>query len=189
MADKARIPTKFVPKIFKKIGGEIEPHTDPALGAYLVTLVKDKEEMARFRESPERAMKAAGIDAARVDPEIVGRVAEAIVTRWQTLPPNNPAADTISTKETSSSQERNFDNSSSWYQNKDGYNVIYDAGHSSEKTTGEMVGQDKKFNGIDIGRFEEVIREDLQAVFYPAQPLVTPQLVDMVKAAAKEVER
>lgn len=103
--------------------------------------------------------------------------------------PNNPAADTISTKETSSSQERNFDNSSSWYQNKDGYNVIYDAGHSSEKTTGEMVGQDKKFNGIDIGRFEEVIREDLQAVFYPAQPLVTPQLVDMVKAAAKEVER
>lgn len=189
MADKDRIPTKFVPKVFKKIGGEIEPHTDPALGAYLVTLVKDREEMARFRDSPEQALKTAGIDPARVNPQIIGRVAEAIVTRWQTLLPDNPAADTLSTKELSSSQERNFDNSSSWYQNKDGYNVIYDAGHSSEKTTGEMVGQDKKFNGIEIGDFEEVIRDELRAVFFPAQPLVTPQLVDMVKAAAKEVKR
>jgi hypothetical protein len=189
MAREPRINSVNVVKSFRKIGGSIDPHTDPKLGELMVRLVRDKDALARFRKAPEKELAAAGVDAKLIKPKVLETVVVSLADRLSRLRPGGDIMDTVSTKETSSHQERNFDHSSSWFANKDGYNVIYDAGHSAEKSSGEMVGQDKKFDGLELGDFEHVIRQELAALFYPAQPLVTPQLVDQIKAAVKGIER
>jgi hypothetical protein len=185
MAKTPSLNPSEVTKTFRKIGRDIDPSSDPKVGALLVQLVKSKDERQRFSDNPDEMLRRAGVDPSLVDIGVLKGVAESVAVRLEQIRPGDIFADTVTTKESSSNQERNFDHSSSWFANKDGYNVIYDAGHSSEKTTGEMVGQDHKFNGIEIGDFSDIIRNDLNTLFFPAQPLVTPQLVDKIKLAQK----
>ena len=187
MARTPKTSTKKLKKTFRRIERQIEPHTDPSLGAYLVKLAKNADEMARFRENPDAAMREAGVNPELANPEVLLRVAETVVDRLHdVVVPGGDIADTVTQKETSSSQERNFDNSSSWFVNKDGYNVMHEAGHSSEQSTGEMVGQDTKFDGLGLDHFDEVIQHQMTDLFYPSQPLVAPELIDRIRAAIRE---
>lgn len=188
MAEKSSVNVAGIAKIFEKIGGEIEPHTDPKLGAFLVRLVKDHLEFERFKARPEETLRHAGLNPRLVKPELLLIVAESVARRVAALVPAGIVMDTISSSESSSHQDRNFDNSSSWFMNKDGYNVMHDAGHSSEQSTGQIAGSDNKFSGFGIADYGDVIRQELISLFYPAQRLVTPALVDKIKAAAKDIE-
>lgn len=186
MAKSPQVPPSQVAKAFARIASEIEPHADPRLGAYLVRLVKDADELRSFKNEPEVALRNAGVDPSKIRPDVLLRVAQSVADRLNAARIGDVVMDTVSTKESSSHQERNFDNSSSWYWNKDGYNVLYDQGHSSEKTTGEIVAQDHKFDGKSLYDFDNVVRHELNMLFFPAQPLVTPQLIDKIKAAMKD---
>jgi hypothetical protein len=192
MARTPKLRAKTLKKTFRKIERQIEPQTDPLLGAYLVRLAKEPEEMARFREHPEAAMQAAGVSTKLVDAAVLQRVAQSVIDRLVEVEiPHDPGEvfDAVTERETHSSQEKNFDNSSSWFTNKDGYNVMHEAGHSSEQSTGEMVGQDTKFDGLGLHHFDEVIRHKMNDLFYPSQPLVAPELIDKIRAAIKDMER
>ena len=175
--------------VFKKIGRQIEPAADPAIGAYLVRLVKDKRELARLKKNPARTLKAHGIDPEKVKTDVLVRVAESVFSRIERFRNPGDILSTVTSKESSTHQEVNFDNSSSWYWNKDGYNVMYEAGHSKEQSTGEMVGQDTKFDGLGLHDFDAVLQHALGEVFFPSQPLVSPDLVNQIKAIAKDVQR
>ena len=136
MVDKPVNPANVV-KIFEKIGKEIEPHADPKLGSFLVRLVKDRNEFARFKAKPDETLRQAGLNPRLVKVEPLRAVAEAVIARLATVTPGGVVMDAVSTSETSSSQERNFDHSASWFGNKDGWNVMHEAGHSSEQSTGQ----------------------------------------------------
>jgi hypothetical protein len=187
MAKEPRSNANDIVRSFRKIAAQIEPYTDPKLGAYLVELVKNRDAFARFTANPAAALRAEGIDPKLVNTAVLQRVAQSIVDRAGRLRPPD-VMDSAASQDTSSYQDKNFDNSSSWVMNKDGYNAIYDAGHSSEKTTSELVGQDHKFetDGVTLHDFGEVFRHEINQLFFPAQPLVSPALVDMIKRAMRE---
>lgn len=187
MAKQPKINANDVVRSFTKIAGQIEPYSDPKLGAYLVELVKDPETFARFKSDPAAALKAEGIDSKLVNAGVLQRVAQSVADRARRLRLPD-VMDTAASKDTSSGQDKNFDHSASWFQNKDGYNAIYDQGHTSEKTTSELVGQDQKFeaDGVSLHDLGDVFRHELNQLFYPAQPLVSPELVDKIKSAMKE---
>ena len=148
--------------------------------------------MARFKENPEAAMQEAGVSTKLVGFQVLLRVAQSVIDRLvEVQVPHDPGDvfDAITDSESHSSQEKNFDNSSSWFTNKDGWNVMHEAGHSSEKTTGEMVGQDTKFDGLGLHDFDKVIQHEMINLFYPSQPLVAPELIDKIRAAIKDIGR
>lgn len=188
MTDDLHLNAINVVKSFTKIGGEIEPHTDPKLGAFLVNLAKSGEDLERFRQNPVGSLESAGLDPSLVKVDVLQRVVESVADRLANLRINGPAMQTMWDRESSSHQDRNFDHSSSWFVNRDGYNVMYDAGHSTEQSTGQQAGQDRSFSGAGLEGIEAAIRQDLNTLFFPAQPLVTPELVDKIKSAAKEIE-
>ena len=190
MAKQPKVNANDVVRSFTKIAGQIDPYSDPKLGAYLVELVKDPNAFARFKGDPAAALKAEGIDSKLVNPTTLQRVAQSVVDRARRLRVPD-VMDSAASKESSTGQDKNFDNSASWFQNKDGYNAIYDQGHTSEKTTSELVGQDQKFetDGVTLVSLGEVFRHELNQLFYPAQPLVSPELVDKIKGAMKEGEK
>jgi hypothetical protein len=179
MAKRSTIPVRAVPAVLNSLSARLPEAPSPRLGKFIAGVIRDPRKMRTFRANPKRALRAARVSATSVDLKLLVSVINVIASKVR-LP--GSVADTVTQKETSSSQERNFDNSASWYWNKDGYNVMYDQGHSSEKSTGEMVGQDKKFSGLELRRPDlKVINEQLGKLFFPAQPLVTPQLITQIK--------
>jgi hypothetical protein len=169
---------------FTKISAQIEPQTDPKLGNFLIQLVKNPDEFKRFTANPAAALTAHKIDAKLVNVAAVQALAQSVISRIAGLGKGPTVMDAVSNSETSQSQDRNFDNSASWFTNKDGYNVIFDAGHSSEQSTGQQVGQDKNFSGLTT-QPGDVFQNELNTVFFPGQPLVTPTLVAKIKAAVR----
>lgn len=116
------------------------------------------------------------------------KVVESNASKVRKLP--DSVADTIFQKETSSSQERNFDHSASSFCNKDGHNLMYDQGHSSEKSKGQIVGQDKDFSGLGASRAERVVfNEPLGQLFFPAQLPVTPGLIAHIRQSPGRSDR
>lgn len=184
MPKSRKIPIKAIPAVLGDISKRLPPAPDPRLGAFIVAVVKDPDRLASFRRDPERALAAGGIASAAVDVHLLGKVIDTIVSKI-----SGPAdiASTVTDKETSSHQETNFDHGSSWFWNKDGYNVMYDQGHSSEKTSSQIAGQDKSFSGLGPGRPDvTVVNEMLGKIFFPSQPLVTPELIDHIKQSSKK---
>jgi hypothetical protein len=184
MPKPVRIPVKSAPAVLNAISARMTDLPSPKIGEFIADVVKNPKRLEAFRANPERVLRAGGIGAKSVDTKLLVKVVDAIASKVVKLP--DIVADTVSQKETSSSQDRNFDNSASWFYNKDGYNVMYDQGHSSEKTKGSTVGQDKSFSGLAATRPDlVVINEMLGKLFFPSQPLVTPALIEHIKQSAK----
>jgi len=183
MAKPARIPIKSAPKVLNGISARMHDLPSPKLGQFIAELVKSPRQLETFREDPERALKGSGISTNSIDSKLLVKVVDSIASKL--LRPDI-VADSLTQRESSSNQERSFDNNASWFYNKDGYNVMYDQGHSSEQSKGEMVGQDKNFSGLGVNRSDlVVINEMLGKLFFPAQPLVTPELIEHIKQSAK----
>src|SRR6516164_1604189 len=147
---KAPVNAREVVKAFEKISAQIDVESTPGIGKYLVELIKNKDEFARFKADPDRALEEQSIDPKRVNIALLQSVAQTIVGRLAVLRDPSLVADSFTNKESSSAQERNFDNSASWFWNKDGYNVLWDAGRTKEKTTGQEAANTKDFGGQTI---------------------------------------
>jgi hypothetical protein len=186
MAQQPKVDPAVVVTALERISGRISQNPQPGLGKFLIELVKNRDALERFRADPAAALKVADLQPAGVNVRAVETLALSVIARIAALGPGVPVLDAVSTSETSQSQDRNFDHSSSWFTNYDGWNVMHDAGHSSDQSSGSTVGQDKNFSGFTTVPGEA--QQAQLALFYPGQPLVSPELVAMIKAAVAGVE-
>jgi hypothetical protein len=183
MPSSRHIPIK-IDKAFKEISTQIDPHVDPNLGKYMIDLIKDKEQFTEFKLDPSAALKKHGLDERIVNIDLLKKVVQSISDRITDQIGQGHVMENNIQRESSSYQDRNFDHSSSWFANRDGYNVIYDAGHSSQQSRSEMIGQERNFGGISIDQSIQVIHHEINQLFFPAQPLVTPELIGKIKTLA-----
>jgi hypothetical protein len=155
------------------------------LPKYIATLLKSDAAYRAFKRSPEKAMRAKGIDpkivSSRTLSELVKQLkARLVAIEENPIPGPDDVMESVSNKYKESAAEWNFDHSS-WAITKYESRVIVSRGARQEKDKEEMTATTKHFEkeGIGLG-IEEVIREELVSVFYPSQPLVSMELIDII---------
>jgi hypothetical protein len=170
---------------FIPIGGQIRSMVEPGVADYMVALVKDDEAYLNFVDNPTESLQNQGINADIIDVDAFSQVAEGLRNRAKGGDSVfGTVATTIGEKSTSEGSQRNFDNSSSWFMNKEGYNLIYQRGTSESTTKGEAAATTKDFSGIGIR--EDILRHEVDLIFFPAQPLVTPALINKIRTELSE---
>lgn len=170
-------------KPFMPIKKEIKTYPDPKIPEYMFKLVKDDELYKTFSADPLTGVKQAGIDPATIDITIFSEIARILRARLQGLDvPPALSPDTVTRKERDEGVYYNFDWSASWFWGKEGYNIIYDRGSQSRKSRNEMVGTNRNWSRAGVGNLaDEVLRHEINLLFFPAQPLVTPELIEKIK--------
>lgn len=153
---------------------------------YMYELVTDDGAYEAYNSDEATALTSNGLDPARMDVQRFTDLAAQLRERLKGGDRWTRVADSISQKETSEGQSANWDHSSSWLMNKDGYNALYDQGHDSSTDKSSDAGTSKGFEGVGIRDPSEILRHELNLLFFPAQPLVTPDLVDQIRAELQE---
>ena len=128
------------------------------------------------------SLQRAAISSDKLDVTMLVELARMLHARLEGIEtPLGTYAETIPAKETDSGIQNNFDRSESFllkYENA----IIYKRGNASEKTSQEDRAQDKGFQNSGVGFTpDEMLRHEIGLLFFPAQPLVTPALVDKIK--------
>jgi len=197
MPKQSRIPIKMAPEVLKGISGRMKSSPNPKLGKFIINLVKSPERIEAFRANPELELKTGGIPAKDLDVKLLVKVVESINKKRLSAEgvAGSPANKELTNKERSSHQERAFNNSRSWYWNMDGYNVLYDMGHSAQREFGQTIGfvknfaMERSYGGVNLQlkpRNFEAINKMLGKLFFPSQPLVTPELIEHIKQSVKK---
>jgi len=148
---------------------------------YMYKIVTDDGAFTTYQTDPAAALTTNGLDPARMDVQRFSDLASQLRERLKGGSRWTRVADSITQKETNEGQSANWDHSSSWLMNKDGYNVLYDQGHDSSTDSTSEAGTNTKFDGVGIRNPAEILRHELNLLFFPAQPLVTPGLVEQIR--------
>lgn len=148
-------------------------------------LVLDDEMFDRFAASPIVTAAAEDVELDHAGAERLLAMAERLRARVRRdlQPVRN---DIISSTSTSTQENTNFDNSTSWFRNYGGYNWLYSKGHTSETSTGSLGGTSQGFEGVPVVEPEFRTLRSFRARFYPGQPLVSPDLVEEIRDRLKD---
>ena len=150
---------------YVRVSEKIGPFPIPEVPEYMFRLVKNDREYAAFEKDPKAAMQRAGIPVDRVDVTLFAGLAKMLHERKHGIGVLDKIAETVTSKETSSHQEINFDSS----------------GRSAETKRGSHVGESTKFETSGINRPDDILRHEINLLFFPSQPLVTPELIEQIR--------
>lgn len=144
---------------------------------YIYRVVKDERLQEVFFRDPRQALTDAGLGDEVEYAEVVVQVVRDLISMDRDPHPIE-IFDSYTKSESNTHQQWNFDSS----------------GRSAETTRGHITGENTKFDGY--GLVEDLFtRPDFGEVYFPAQPLVTPELIHRIRerlspelrgAAAKE---
>jgi hypothetical protein len=148
---------------FTRITRQLPSRLDTQLADYMFKLVRSDEMHRAFEANPIQQLRAQGIQAERVDVPMFKDLATHLRNRVSEAGPFAKVAETLSMSETTTHENTNFE-------------------HDTDTTHHTVVGETTKFetNGIPVAG-DEFLRHELALLFYPAQPLVTPALVDQIR--------
>lgn len=163
---------------------------DPALVAFAQRLVLDQGAYDEYVRSPERSLRAAGLDPDTINIEWVSGVVDQLRARAAGLESVfDPIATEQTQKETEQATHWNFDRSSSSTTQFESHSS-FDKGYTSQTSTSESTYTNKNFASSGIGRDPEtLLRHELNLLFYPGQPLVTPGLISLIRESLARVTR
>jgi hypothetical protein len=150
---------------YVRVSEKIGPFPIPEVPEYMFLLIKNDREYAAFEKDPKAAMTRAGIPVDRVDVTLFAGLAKMLQERKHGIGILDKIAESVSSKETSSHQEINFDSS----------------GRSAETKRGAYVGESTKFETSGINRPDDILRHEINLLFFPSQPLVTPELIEQIR--------
>jgi hypothetical protein len=165
-------------KPFTPIKRGIGPYPNKEVPNYMFKLLKNEEEYERYLKDPIKALKNEGIDTSKLDIDMFTELAKLLKRRITGKVPELPGIG-IQSKETKTQTEVNFNNDRyilTNYENR----VLWVKGTKSETTTGEFLAQNNTFAGIGLDP-DTILRYELEMLFFPAQPLVTPGLIEKIK--------
>ena len=170
LADKAIKPkrtSKVVDllKPYVRVSEKVGPFPIPEVPKYMFSLIKSDRAYTAFEKDPKAAMKRAGIPLKSIDVAMFAGLAKMLHDRKHGKGILDHVAETVSSKETNTHQEINFDSS----------------GRSSETTRGSHVGESTKFETSGIIKPDDILRHEINLLFFPSQPLVTPDLIEQIK--------
>ncbi|ADB36914.1 hypothetical protein [Spirosoma linguale] len=150
------------------------------LADFMFSLVKDSRKYRQFLRNPEQTLLKDKINIANMDVNHFKTVAELIMNKIKAGDLGR-AATTISQKETSEGVQFNFDRSSSATARYETQSTT-SRGSQESASTSEWQATDKNFAGTSIlTRPDDLLKHELNLIFFPGQPLVTPALVDKIR--------
>jgi hypothetical protein len=148
------------------------PSVNPALPNYMFKLVRSDEDFDSFKSNPTASLERNGIDPTHLDVKMFSELAEQLRRRA-----NGQAslvdryADEIMKSETDHSENVHWDQS----------------GPQAERTKGSQAGATKNFEGLPTAsRLDDMLRHELNLLFFPSQPLVTPSLIAEIRQALEK---
>ncbi len=150
---------------YVRVSDKIGPFPIPEVPEYMFRLIKNDREYAAFEKDPKTAMQRAGIPTGRVDVALFAGLAKMLHDRKHGIGVLDQIAESVTSKETSSHQQINFDSS----------------GRSSETSRGSHVGENTKFETSGIQKPDDILRHEINLLFFPSQPLVTPELIEQIR--------
>jgi hypothetical protein len=152
-------------KPYVRVSEKVGPFPIPEVPKYMFRLVKNDRTYKAFERDPEAAMKRAGIPTKSIDVAMFAGLAKMLHDRKHGRGILDHVAETVTSQETKTSQEINFDSS----------------GRSTETTRGSHVGESTKFETSGIIKPDDILRHEINLLFFPSQPLVTPDLIERIK--------
>jgi hypothetical protein len=166
---------------FAVIDKKIRPYPDPKVPEYMYRLVTDDAAHERFASDPVGALEKEGIDAKKLDVEMFVSLAGALRARARGETEFAMLPATYSTKQQTAGFKWNFSNSDSWLFMIENW-IWTSRGYYKEKSAGEdsAVSRGFKRSGVE-SLSDEVLKHEIGLLFFPAQPLVTPELVAKIK--------
>lgn len=180
---------KSVLEPYISISSEIAQVPDRRLPELMLRLMKDEALYKTFEKDPDEVLLKLGIDPKSLDLKMFSNLAKILHSRilrreygfdW-------PAV-TVQNKETNQSQDKNFDHSESWitaYESS--YKVYKTKGTANEKEKSESSQTEKRFDESGVDTFDEkLLKYEVDMLFFPSQPLVTPELLEKIKASLNE---
>lgn len=153
---------------------------------YLAKLLKDEEELKAFLTNPQRAFQNVGIDPKEIDRDLFTTLLLYLKNRQEGKRPGNDQpkdvlGGTATKKEKEEHQMWSFDHSK---KEKEEYKWSYDKerGYKAKREKEEIVMRDKEFKAKGVGiNPVALLNPELRMLFFPMQPLVTPELVEKIK--------
>jgi hypothetical protein len=137
-------------------------------------LVREDDAYEAFVRDPAGELRANGINPDRVDQAMFADLAKRLRERITGVGVLDRIADQAQTSETNNHESTNWN---------------HEAGSYSEKSRGSYVGETHQFeaSGQPITP-DQMLRHELGLIFFPAQPLVVPQLIDKIRREAEQEE-
>jgi len=152
-------------KPYVRVSEKVGPFPIPEVPKYMFRLIKSDRAYKAFEKDPKAAMKRAKIPIKTVDVAMFAGLAKMLHDRKHGRGIIDHVAETVAHQETRTSQEINFDSS----------------GRSTETTRGSHVGESTKFETSGIIKPDDILRHEIDLLFFPSQPLVTPDLIERIK--------
>ena len=165
--DPTRHAIKAVTR-FAPLSRKLPPKVDSRQPKYMFKLVTDDTAYAKYKKAPEVQLRAHGIDPDKVDVPMFTELARQLRRRREgKTSVIGRAAEEMAQKQTNEASEYKFDSS----------------GFNTEKQTESRFGRTQSFEGRSPIRDwrERVLRHELNLLFFPAQPLVTPALLAKIR--------
>jgi hypothetical protein len=186
---------------FEKVNSVQEPYIsissnisgirDKRLPELMVRLLKDNALFRKFEQDPEETLADAGVDPKSVDVKMFIDLANLLHTR--TLKPQDETGpeQTIEQREQNQGNQNNWDHSrSSFTRYESQYNIWSERGASKERDRSESQTTNRGFDrrGIDSVN-KQLIEDEVDKLFFPSHPLVTPELLKKIKLKLAESSR
>lgn len=184
---------------FDKVKSVLEPYVlislevsrvpDKRLPELMLRLLKEKELYQKFQEDPDGILRTEGIDPKSVDVKMFSDLAKTLHTRAlrREAGLDRPEV-TVQKKETDQNRERNFDHEKSWlvhYESQ--YYIWRSKGAVEDKEKSESSQTNKNFEESGIDTFnDKLLKYEVNLLFFPSQPLVTPELLEKIKSKLME---
>lgn len=167
-------------KPFVPLARDVTPSRNSKLVDYMFKLLKDARAYRSFAQDPAAGLAAQGIAANEVSIPMFVDLAKML--RDRAAGKDNPLGRVANsmTSESNTGYQYNFDHSKS--ATKDyATSTTTEAGMRSETSTNNAIETNTKFDGVGIKSQDEILRHELKLLFHPSQPLVTPELISVIR--------
>lgn len=175
---------------YVSISSEITWVPDKRLPELMLRLMKDKDLYQKFEQDREGVLLKEGIDPKSLDLKMFSNLAKILHSRVlrREYGLDRPEV-TVQKKETNQSSNKNWDHSKSWITNHESWIEVYKTkGTRNEKEKSESMQTEKGFEESGVDTFDEkLLKYEVDMLFFPSQPLVTPELLEKIKASLNEI--
>lgn len=180
---------KSVLKPYVSISSEITRVPDKRLPELMLRLLKDKDLHQKFEEDPDEVLLKEGIDPKSLDVKMFSHLAKILHSRVlrREYGLDRPEV-TVQIKETNQSSNKNWDHSESRFTNHESWVQVYKTkGTQNEKEKSESMQTERGFEERGVDTYDEkLLKYEVDMLFFPSQPLVTPELLEEIKANLSE---
>lgn len=148
-------------------------------------LVKDDLLYNKFAQDKKAVLQEAGVNPKSIDLNLFLTLVESLRKRGRAQgdEPTEALGVTVQKKETSQSQDKNWDRSEKYIFSKEGqYKIWRDAGTELDKVKSSFAQTENTFETRGVGVIStDLLNSEIGKLFFPNQPLVSPQLIEKLK--------